>query len=232
MPCFGIKAWQNRPDEDTLENTMKTIAASVLAIGLTSLTVFGPVSAQTVYRVVGADGKVTFSDKPPANIGAATTQEIVGNGSANNSQALPFALRQIVAKYPVTLYTSDNCGPCGSGRSLLTGRGVPFTEKTVNTNEDADALQRISGANTIPFVTIGGQQLKGYSDSEWTQFLNAAGYPKTSALPANYRHQAATPLVVVQKPAVPADLKEVSAAPTVRSSPAPDTSKNPAGIRF
>lgn len=211
---------------------MKKIAAAVLGIGLTALTAFGPVSAQTVYRVVGADGKVTFSDKPPANIGTATTQEIGGNGAANNNQTLPFALRQIVAKYPVTLYTADNCGPCGSGRSLLTSRGVPFTEKTINTNEDADALQRISGASTIPFVTIGGQQLKGYSDSEWTQFLNAAGYPKTSTLPANYKHQAATPLVVVQKSAAPVDLKEVSAAPTIRSSPAPDTSKNPAGIRF
>ncbi len=114
----------------------------------------------------------------------------------------------------------------------MIGRGVPFTEKTVNSNEDADALQRISGTNTIPFITIGGQQLKGYSDAEWNQFLNAAGYPKTSALPANYKNPAATPLVVVQKPAVPADLKEATSAPTVRSSPAPDTSKNPAGIRF
>ena len=211
---------------------MKKIAAAVLCIGLTALTAFGPVSAQTVYRVVGADGKVTFSDKPPVNTGNATSQELGSNGTASSGQALPFVLRQIVAKYPVTLYTADNCGPCGSGRALLTGRGVPFTEKTVNTNEDADALQRISGTNTIPFITIGGQQLKGYSDSEWTQFLNAAGYPKTSALPTNYKNPAATPLVVVQKPAVPADLKEATSAPAIRSSPAPDTSKNPAGIRF
>jgi glutaredoxin len=215
-----------------LENTMKKIAAIALGIGLTALTAVSPVSAQTVYRVVGADGKVTFSDKPPANIGNATTQDLGGNAAASSNQALPFALRQIVAKYPVTLYSADNCAPCGSGRALLTSRGVPFNEKTVNTNEDADALQRISGTNTIPLVTIGGQQLKGYSDSEWTQFLNAAGYPKTSALPANYKNPVATPLVVVKKPAAPADLKEVSATPTVRPSPAPDTSQNPAGIRF
>ncbi|WP_240538538.1 glutaredoxin family protein [Rhodoferax sp. PAMC 29310] len=199
---------------------------------LTAWISVGPASAQTIYRVVGPDGKVSFSDNPPANIGNATTQEIGANAADNANPALPFALRQIVAKYPVTLYSADNCGPCGSGRTLLISRGVPFTEKTVNTNDDAEALQRISGTNTIPFATIGGQQLKGYSDSEWTQFLNAAGYPKTSALPANYKNPAATPLVVVKKPATPTDVKEATAAPRARSTPAPDTSKNPAGIRF
>jgi glutaredoxin len=215
-----------------VKSAMKKTSLAALAIGLTAWMAIGSASAQTVYRVVGADGKVTFSDKPPVNTGNATSQELASVGATSSNQPLPFALRQIVAKYPVTLYSADNCGPCGSGRALLIGRGVPFTEKTVNSNEDAEALQRISGTNTIPFITIGGQQLKGYSDAEWNQFLNAAGYPKTSVLPANYKNPAATPLVVVQKPAAPADLKEATSAPTVRSSPAPDTSKNPAGIRF
>lgn len=215
-----------------MKTAIKTRTAATLLIGMAAWISSLPVSAQTVYRVVGSDGKVTFSDKPPSNIGNATTQELAGNTAGSNSQTLPFSLGQIVGKYPVVLYSADNCAPCVSGRALLTSRGVPFNEKTVNTNEDGEALQRISGANTIPFITIGGQQLKGYSDSEWTQFLNAAGYPKTSALPANYRNPSATPLVTIQKPTAPADVKESKVAPTVRSSPAPDTSKNPAGIRF
>jgi hypothetical protein len=48
-------------------------------------------------------------------------------------------------------------------------------------------LQRLSGDTSVPFATIGSQQLKGFSDVEWTQFLNAAGYPQTSVLPASYR---------------------------------------------
>lgn len=215
-----------------MKHTLKTRTVATLLVGLVAGISLLPVSAQTVYRVVGPDGKVTFSDKPPVDLGKAMTQESKGSTADAGSPALPFNLRQTVGKYPVVLYTADNCAPCASGRTLLTSRGVPFSEKTVNTNEDGEALQRISGANSLPFVTIGGQQIKGFSDSEWTQFLNAAGYPKTSALPASYRISPATPLVVIQKPAAPAEVKEVKVAPSVRPSPAPDLSKNPAGIQF
>ncbi len=215
-----------------MKNALKVRTATVVLVGLATWATLLPVAAQTVYRVVGADGKVTFSDKPPVKSGEATTQELGGRSAGANAPALPFALRQVVNKYPVILYSADNCSPCVSGRALLTSRGVPFSEKTVNTNEDGEALQRISGANTLPFLTIGGQQIKGYSDSEWTQFLDAAGYPKASALPASYRNQSASPLVAVQKPVAPADVPEAKVAPKVRAAPVPDTSKNPAGIQF
>lgn len=188
--------------------------------------------AQTIYRIVGADGKVTFSDKPPAS---ALQGKIAGTGvgaaGAANSSALPFELRQVVAKYPVTLYTAANCAPCGAGRALLTSRGVPFNERTVSTEEDSAALQRISGENSLPFLTIGSQRIKGYSDAEWGQYLDAAGYPKTSLLPAGFRNAAPAPLVAVQA-AAPRPAAEPAPAPEPAPAlPGPGPS-NPAGITF
>jgi hypothetical protein len=93
------------------------------------------------------------------------------------------------------------------------------------------ALQRLSGDGSLPFATIGSQQLKGFSDSEWTQFLDAAGYPKSSALPPGYRQAPATPLVSAAAPAAaprPAAAPVAPPAPAV-AAPAPS---NPAGIRF
>src|SRR5450830_1687637 len=174
--------------------TAAICAALLLAAGLAQ--------AQTIYRVVGPDGKVTFSDKPPVAAANVSTTEAGGKAMGTSGPALPFELRQVGSKYPVTLYTSSNCAPCGSGRALLSSRGVPFAEKTVTTAEDSEALQRISGESSLPFLTIGSQQIKGFADSEWTQFLDAAGYPKSSLLPASYRNPAATPLVAVQKPAL------------------------------
>ena len=189
--------------------------------------------AQTVYRIVGADGKVTFSDKPPvtANQGKVVGTGVGANGAASNV-GLPFELRQVASKYPVTLYTSSKCAPCDTGRALLAGRGVPFVERTVNTTEDSESLQRISGDTSLPFLTIGGQRLKGFTDAEWTQYLDAAGYPKSSLLNANYRNPAPTPLVAVQKPAPAAPKPEVQAAtPTPAPTPA-KTADNPNGIIF
>jgi len=194
----------------------------------------GLTQAQTIYRVVGPDGKITFSDKPPISASNVTATGTGGKPLDIGGPVLPAELRQVVSKYPVTLYTSSNCAPCGTGRTLLSGRGVPFTEKTVTTNDDAQALQRISGETSLPFLTIGGQQIKGYSDAEWTQFLDAAGYPKTSALPATYRNPVAAPLVAVQKPPTPAKAEEAQRERSPeRPSAAPvDNTSNPAGIKF
>lgn len=208
-------------------------ALLALAAGLNA----SAASAQQVFRIVGPDGKVTFSDQPPAASTNARVTAAASNNSARSavSSVLPFELRKAAGQYPVTLYTGENCGPCGAGRSLLTTRGIPFTEKTVTTTEDQQALQRLSGESSLPFMTIGSQQLKGFSDAEWTQFLDAAGYPKASVLPAGYRQVAATPLVTVSNPPVPANTRVGAVAPApaaqapVTPPPTPD---NPAGIRF
>lgn len=188
--------------------------------------------AQTVYRIVGADGRVTFSDKPPVSSEQATVANTSGaaaGGTAGN--ALPFELRQVVSKYPVTLYSAPDCGPCATGRSLLSGRGVPFTERTVTTSDDVASLQRLTGENSLPILSIGSQRIKGFSDAEWSQTLDAAGYPRTSMLPAGYRNAPASPLVTVQAP-TPAKVEEkpeVRPAPVSPSAPGPT---NPAGIQF
>lgn len=193
----------------------------------------GLLQAQTVYRVVGPDGKVTFSDKPPANANNVTATGPSGRAVGVGGPPLPFELRQVVTRFPVTLYTASNCAPCGAGRAMLTSRGVPFTEKTVTSVEDSQALTRISGENSLPFLTIGAQQIRGYSDTEWTQFLSAAGYPNASVLPANFRNPPATPLVALQKPAEPkADNAAAPNAPSLPERPAPSNASNPAGITF
>ena len=189
--------------------------------------------AQTVYRIVGPDGKVTFSDKPPATVaqGKVVATGTGASGAASVS-SLPFELRQVATKFPVTLYTSTKCGPCDTGRAMLTARGIPFTERTISTPEDSESLQRIAGDASLPFLTIGGQRLRGNSDAEWTQYLDAAGYPKASALPSGYKNAPASPLVVVQKPAAPAPKVEEKPAPSPPPPPPEKTPDNPAGIKF
>ena len=218
---------------------------ALLTLAVLAASFFANVSqAQQFYRIVGADGKVTFSDRPPAASSANVSSAGANAAGGSAAAGLPFELRQVASKYPVTLYTGDNCGPCNSGRSLLTSRGIPFAERTVTTSEDSQALQRMSGETSLPFVTIGSQQLSGFSDAEWTQYLNAAGYPATSALPASSRAPAPAPLVSIA--AAPAAVTGegpttgATAGTTVTTRPArpvrpavqPPNVNNPAGIQF
>lgn len=206
------------------------------------------VHAQPVYRIVGPDGKVTFSDKPPPDAKPAAGTANAGSSSnaanAGSKPALPYELQQLAGKYPVTLYSANGCGPCDAGRVLLTQRGVPFTEKTVNTNEDLAAFARVSKENALPLLMIGGQAVKGYSDSEWSSYLDAAGYPKQSVLPASYKPAAAEPLsplkTAAEAPsrldaATPTSPGEPQQATQPRKRPVPPPTvnpNNPAGIRF
>ncbi|HXE51143.1 MAG TPA: glutaredoxin family protein [Ramlibacter sp.] len=204
-------------------------------MGLLAVAGFGgsDANAQQIFRTTSPDGRITFSDQAPldANARARTAIALPLPSAATDNAALPFELRQVAARYPVTLYTGPDCAPCGLGRVLLSSRGIPFTELTVTTNDDIDALKRLAGAPSLPFLTIGGQHIKGFSDVEWAQFLDAAGYPKTSQLPSTYERQAAKPLVVAQQaqplaPAVP------EAARAAAPPPAAAPSENPSGIRF
>ena len=104
-------------------NMHKPMTAPLLASLLMTLAC-ASVQAQGVYRIVGPDGKVTFSDRPPADANAqpartANEAPVVANG------ALPYELRQIANRFPVTIYTGNDCPPCTSARNLLSSRGVP-----------------------------------------------------------------------------------------------------------
>lgn len=213
------------------------LLVGVLCFFAATLLTHTAAQAQTLYRSVGPDGRVTFSDKPPASAAKVTPLSADGKEAGASGGALPFELRQVASKYPVTLFTSKECMPCDEGRTMLRSRGIPFSEKTVTSNEDAESLKRMADTTSLPLLTVGGQQIKGYSASEWTQYLNAAGYPEKSKLPANYRYAEPSPLVAakpVDAAASPAKTPEAQPKASV-TPPAPATRvspNNPAGIQF
>jgi glutaredoxin len=212
-----------------------TVCIGLLLLGLTH-----EASAQAVYRIVGPDGKVTYSDRPPQDAKSTATPAKQGkagdssnSNNANGGGTLPFALQQVVNKYPATLYTTKECDPCGLGRVLLTQRGIPFTEKTVNTREDQAAFKRISTDQSLPLLVLGGQQIKGYSEADWHSYLDAANYPKQSALPRGYQQAAAQPLVPLKTAAdTPSTASDSPSNTTTRPTAPPPSSSNPAGIKF
>lgn len=210
-----------------------TIAYCLLSAALLGFT--SAPSAQSVYRIVGPDGKVTFSDKAPVSAQHGKVSD-VGEGAnvvSSGSNSLPFELRQVASKFPVTLYTTNPCEPCDGARAMLTTRGIPFAERTITTPEDTNALRRLTGDTSLPAVSIGGQRLKGFSASEWDQYLDAAGYPKASALPNGFKNAAAKPLVTLQKPTVSAPkAAEKTTVPEPVQTPPAANPNNPAGIQF
>ena len=139
------------------------------------------VFAQTsVYKWTDADGKVHFSDTPPPDSAKGVTRSRVGGGPAEVSQ-LPYATQMAMRNSPVTLYTAPQCGdPCAQGRSLLSNRGIPYTERDAQANpSDAEQLKKLIGALQVPVLLVGNDPMKGYDANAWQAALDAAGYPRT-----------------------------------------------------
>jgi len=190
---------------------------------------FASASLYAQYKVVGPDGKVTYTDRPPAS-SSGKVSELGGRGGvAAENAALPLELRQAVARYPVTLYASVGaCDPCDSARQLLRQRGIPYSEKSVQSPEDADALERLSGGRDAPTLSVGAQTLRGLAPEVWNSYLDAAGYPRESRLPPNFAYAPATPLVAR---AAPPAARAAEAAPAERPAAAPVPPAN-SNIKF
>jgi glutaredoxin len=188
--------------------------------------------AQAQFKVIGADGKVTYTDREPAQ----PEGRVTALGARAQAQAaepeLPFELRQVVSKYPVTLYTTTGaCDPCVQARQFLRQRGVPYSERQATSNEDVDALEKVSGGREAPTLTVGTQVVRGFVSDSWAQYLEAAGYPRESRLPSTYQYRAATPIIERRDPAVARNADAAPPAPFNR--PAPPASPAPSGgIRF
>ncbi len=193
---------------------------------------FAALPVQAQYKVIGADGKVTYTDRAPAPSAAKVTS-LGARGAVGGpvDAALPLELRQPAAKYPVTLYTmAGACEPCESARQLLRQRGIPFAEKQVQTPEDSEALERVSGGRDAPTLAIGTQMMRGLATEVWGSYLDAAGYPRESRLPPGYQYPAATPITERREASVTKAAAARASQPD--AGPTAPAAASPSGIKF
>ena len=104
------------------------------------------------------------------------------------ASACPIELRQVGQRYPVTLYTGDDCGPCDAGRALLIDarRSLRRDDRQDQRgHRGAAAPERPGSAAVADHRRAAAQGLLG---AEWSQYLDAAGYPKSVAVAGGYRN--------------------------------------------
>ena len=218
------------PTMTPLKSTSSTASRSTRLVRLAAVAMLlggAAVGALAQYKIVGPDGRVTYTDKPP------TPQDIrpgTGTSAQSGTGGLPFETRQAMTKYPVTLFTMKSCPGCDQARQSLRQRGIPFSEYTVATNDDNAALQARFGGTSLPVVLIGSQSIKGYSSSDLQSYLDAAGYPAQAHL-VGYNWAPASPLAPRNANAPVAAATDPNQPAPAASAPTPlPPSKN--GIQF
>ena len=143
-----------------------------------------PLSSVQLYRWTDESGKVHYTDTPPP--AGAKNVEKKGLARAGGAEAAPaaqqsYALQQATKNFPVTIYTSKDCGnPCKKGLDYLKKRGVPYTEKVVATQDEIDEVTKLTGAPRVPVMVVGVAIEKDYEEQSWSEALDTAGYPKAA----------------------------------------------------
>lgn len=199
------------------------VALGVAAIGSLQA------GAQQMYRWVDKDGKVHYTQNPPPRDAAKSVQQrrLTPGGTAEGSEQMPFAVRQAVENFPVTLFTSPNCPRgCAEARALLAKRGVPYREISVTDEASVEMLKKMTGEVQVPMMLVGKALEKGFEEGAFNNALDSAGYPRTSlfvgkppALPSP-KSQA--------KPAAPAPVEAPQPAADGTAGTAPPQASTPA----
>ena len=153
-----------------------------LAALFLGLSLIGTPAVAELYKWIGADGKINYSDTPPP-ADAKKVEKKRLNDRVNEGDGLDFATRNASKKYPVVLYVSDCGAPCDQARALLAKRGVPHVEKNPEKNlADGKELRKLVGTLVVPDLQVGqNTPLKGFDEGTWNAALDAAGYPKSAA---------------------------------------------------
>ena len=147
------------------------IAICLLALSLTA-------SAEAYRWVDSATGRTVISDTPPPRSARDVSKT---KDPSNNPEGYGYAARKAAENFPVTLYTSPDClSECKQARELLNGRGVPFSEKMVQSDEDRAALKALVGDVFVPSLKVGRQNMRGFESVSYHNLLDLAGYPKAA----------------------------------------------------
>ncbi len=98
----------------------------------------------------------------------------------------------------VVMYGTPNCGYCKQARAHLQRRGIPYLEKDVSSNPQAESEWRALGGRGVPLTIMGSHQLTGFSAASFDKTY--ARFQSDLASPPSAKTEGTQP---ASKPAIP-----------------------------
>ena len=96
----------------------------------------------------------------------------------------------------VVMYGTPHCGFCKQARAHLQARGIPYLEKDVSSNAQAESEWRALGGRGVPLTIMGSQKLTGFSAASFDK-----AFTKFQAEQANTTSAATSPAQPATNPA-------------------------------
>lgn len=147
---------------------MRKITVVVASIAV--LAGVGSAGTAGVYKWTDADGRVHFSDEPPANSNAEEVNIRTYTGPAQVSSDADYGPRQ------VKLLTTTWCGVCKKAKAYLAQKRVYYLEYDVETSEVGRLEYKRLNGKGVPIILVGNQKMVGFSAQKLDVMLTNVGY--------------------------------------------------------
>lgn len=144
--------------------------AVAATLAMAALVLAPMAGAQTLYKTVGPDGRVVYSDKPPTGVGVDKAMKLDNLPVSVVPGAEPRAADRSPKTEPpaaaprgdVVLYMATWCGYCKAAKAYLAQKGIAYRELDVDTPVGKAAFAQIGGRG-VPVLLTNGQRLSGFS---------------------------------------------------------------------
>lgn len=122
-----------------------------------------------IFKVVGADGKVSYTDKDPqAATGKIEKLKMQTYSGAPSVSSYNGSVRK------VTLLSAPWCGVCRQAKAYMNSRKIAFEEWDIDRSEYARSKMQELGAKGVPVILMGKQKMIGFSPAGLDDMLKTA----------------------------------------------------------
>ena len=142
--------------------------------------------ADSLYKVVGADGTITFTNRPPTEGKITALKFDDAPSSPLSAQALKSQadLRKSIesgqgdrtridSTGSVTLFSATWCGYCRKAKSYLHAKGIRYQEYDIDTPEGLRVFSEAGGEKGVPLLVADSKRLQGFSEGSYDVFFAA-----------------------------------------------------------
>lgn len=164
-----------------------------ITIAAAALLVAAAAHSQVLYKSVGPDGQVSYTDRPPAQgtvektlkaedlpNTALPTKTLAELEQLQRTAAKRDAAKREAAKAEaapavseVTLFAASWCGYCRKARTYLAQRQVKYQEVDIDTPAGKMAFVQAGGVGGVPLLLAQGRKLRGFSPQAYDEFFGA-----------------------------------------------------------
>jgi glutaredoxin len=136
-----------------------------------------------IYKWVDENGRINFSDTPPAGVNDVVEFEPTPSYSSTDlpntktdyshttSQKQP-PIKIPTKRHEVDLYVTDWCPYCKKAEKFFESRNIQVSIYDIEKDKKAKKRkEKMDGRNGVPFAVINGKKIRGYNESLYIKAL-------------------------------------------------------------